>query len=1630
MDALEVFKLIWQTNPGCILPWLCLIPGLVSKFDECIMFLFKCYSMLFEVGSRLIILVPYYKPNIPGIIVSLLLLLFWLFLLGYLIGWIDKNQMRCRIRTKRRTGSRRQKVRRFRRRSLPFFLVMRCRNRGPHNAPPEIDNIYGYVVVTKRYTPQDRQHIRWRRRQRSSKERARKRIVLNHEKFLTPKKSSHKYWNEHRVVDAEFLSDASMDSFQPHAEYGLVPEEVLNMFVAGRGDTFLAAARLRSKFKSADQLKGAEEVVRRLNHFRVVLGLDSNNKKSLKRKRSTFKNCPLVWDTGASFGLTPFRNDFIDYIECSIPVNDIARTNIVVGIGTTLHKFDMNGEAVYLPCLSYHLPSAEVRLFSPQTYHTLYGGHSTVFGDRVVKLINDMSITIPIDERSGNVPMVMKPACTPKEIREIGPHIRSALPHYERKVDFFGSWSEDNFANWGIQANVGVGDVSLPNIALEDNQNLSSAQKELLLWHWKLGISMQHIQELMKVAEMKEPNGAVSVKDRVIVPKLSSAATCDIPVCQSCELSRAKQRKAPVVKAKVNESSEGAISRDQYQPGDFVSIDQYVVKTPGRLPTGFGQESEQNMYHGGTIFRDAASKYIHVSNQVSLGAGETVLSKRNFEDWLWEEARLRIKHYHSDNGVFTAELFTDACKEDGQTQSFSGVGAQHQNAEAERAIQTVVYMARSFMIHAALNWGEDGSDDVSLWSFALDHASWLYNRVPQRRSGITPMEMTTSVMSDHRDLARTHVWGCPCYVLEPKLQNNQKLPKWNRRARMGQFLGFSRVHSSTVALVRNLHTGFVSPQYHVVFDDKFETVFNDGRTDEELDRICEELFAGNKERYVEEEYDRDGILVYEPPPLDEVWLSEPERRDRRDALEKQRRRTECRERERASEEIKRNSDRDPCPPLAESDVESDDDSQPDVFSPDFKSGGEDVVDEDLWTDHPSVQGDEPAQVETEESSASEEVKPTEEALGRGPDGRSRRDRGDRPNYKDSLRPSSYKCHLGEKQIPPGVRRLSTKKLRYRKRMALRRREGDDMLLRAEGEQVPSVETLMASPLSNFIHFAANDCGYSGTRLELIANWIHPLFLKAKSEASSEDNPNWRQAMNGPFREEYWEAACKEVETLESMDAWEVVDRTPEMNVIDSIWAFRLKRFPDGMIKKFKARFCARGDQQLAGVDFFETYAPVVQWTTVRLMLILEILLNLKSKQGDVTAAFLHADLGEDENVYVEMPLGFRKKGKVLSLKKTLYGLRQSPREFWKYLTKAMEACDMKPSKFDPCLFIGERVIAVAFVDDILFWSTDEAYINKLGAKLREQGLLLEQEDDAAGFLGVTMTKTEGGHLELKQTGLIDRIVEALGLDQKMATPKWTPAEAKPLTKDEDGEMPQGSFNYSSVVGMLLYLSGHSRPDIAYAVNCCARYMFSPRLSHEKALKQIGRYLKATRDRGLVMKPTGKLNVDAYPDADFAGLYGYEKPSDPACTKSRTGFCITVSDCPLCWMSKIQRETAASTMEAEINALAHCCRELFPVIDVVGEVGSAVGLSDDNLKSMHVSVHEDNAGALILAETIPPQFTPRSKYYAIKTVWFREEINKRGIKLFKIDTKEQLGDIFTKGLPRATFEYLRMKLMGW
>ena len=116
------------------------------------------------------------------------------------------------------------------------------------------------------------------------------------------------------------------------------------------------------------------------------------------------------------------------------------------------------------------------------------------------------------------------------------------------------------------------------------------------------------------------------------------------------------------------------------------------------------------------------------------------------------------------------------------------------------------------------------------------------------------------------------------------------------------------------------------------------------------------------------------------------------------------------------------------------------------------------------------------------------------------------------------------------------------------------------------------------------------------------------------------------------------------------------------------------------------------------------------------------------------------------------------------------------------------------------------------------------------------------------------------------------------------------------------------------------------------------------------------------------------------------------------------------------------------MESEINDLYHSCRELLPIIDITKSLGHAVGLTIGDT-TMNVSIHEDNSGALILEKTLPPQCTPLSKYYASKTIWFCEDIIKRGIKLLKIDTVQKMGDIFTKGLPRANLEYNRKKIFA-
>ena len=155
-----------------------------------------------------------------------------------------------------------------------------------------------------------------------------------------------------------------------------------------------------------------------------------------------------------------------------------------------------------------------------------------------------------------------------------------------------------------------------------------------------------------------------------------------------------------------------------------------------------------------------------------------------------------------------------------------------------------------------------------------------------------------------------------------------------------------------------------------------------------------------------------------------------------------------------------------------------------------------------------------------------------------------------------------------------------------------------------------------------------------------------------------------------------------------------------------------------------------------------------------------------------------------------------------------------------------------------------------------------------------------------------------------------------------------------MVKDDNGEPSSGIFFYTSVVGMILYLPGHTPPDVELAMNSCDRYMFSPKRSNKLELERLAHYLKLTNNSSLVLKPNpGVCKLDTYPDADFSGKCGHEEPTDPSCVNICTGFIITFAYCSFLWVSKLQANTALSTMEAKMIPMDHCCRKLFPIIDI-------------------------------------------------------------------------------------------------
>ena len=257
----------------------------------------------------------------------------------------------------------------------------------------------------------------------------------------------------------------------------------------------------------------------------------------------------------------------------------------------------------------------------------------------------------------------------------------------------------------------------------------------------------------------------------------------------------------------------------------------------------------------------------------------------------------------------------------------------------------------------------------------------------------------------------------------------------------------------------------------------------------------------------------------------------------------------------------------------------------------------------------------------------------------------------------------------------------------------------------------------------------------------------------------------------------------------------------------------------------------------------------------------------------------------------------------------------------------------------------------------------------------------------------------------------------------------TPTGLVPIGRDVDGPPFAEAWEYRTILGMLMYIPANTRPDTAYAVHQAARFSHAPRNCHAFAIKRILRYLQQTKDKEL--KPNEQHKVDCYVEADFAGTFASEDPTNPESVKSRTGYIILYRGSPLLWVSNLQTQIALSTMEAEYVAVLQSMRDLIPIQEILKEImaivysrASTITYNTHSKAFSEVAcapsiiapstVYEDNAACLKFAQT--GQLSPRTKHIGIPYYhWFRSKVTSLDITVVPVSTHDQLADTFTKGL---------------
>jgi hypothetical protein len=325
----------------------------------------------------------------------------------------------------------------------------------------------------------------------------------------------------------------------------------------------------------------------------------------------------------------------------------------------------------------------------------------------------------------------------------------------------------------------------------------SDPTSQLLAWHYRMGhLSFTKLQQMAARGDLP-----------------ASLAKCHPPKCASRMFGKATRRPTADKPSKSSKPPESF-------PGATVSVDHMLSSTPGLVGQMKGFLTRRR-YVGACVFIDNYSNLSFIYFQKSLNIEETIEAKKAFKRYAASHG-VRIKHYRADNGIFETAAFTNEVLNSGQSISYTGVWAHHQNGKAEKKIRDLQDSTRSMMLHAAHRF--HNAIGPQLWPYAMKMANDMSNSAPNEHEGVSPLELFSQTTVAPK-VRHSHTFGSPIYVLDDRLHDaGQTIGKWSQCSRIGIYLGTSPRHSRKVALVLSLETGHVSPQFHVTFDDYFETL--------------------------------------------------------------------------------------------------------------------------------------------------------------------------------------------------------------------------------------------------------------------------------------------------------------------------------------------------------------------------------------------------------------------------------------------------------------------------------------------------------------------------------------------------------------------------------------------------------------------------------------------------------------------------------------------------------------------------------------------------------------------------------------------------------------------------------------